>query len=308
MSVDGTYVPYSIDAWTGKAVELANYYYEDGRTYFNIDLDYADVALFAFEKTEDEKLHIVSTDADYSYAKDGSLAVRATESKEVNVELSDGTVQTYSMVVPDAYDITDWDLTVESWTAGTERVSSEETIGDVTTVNTKVETEKTDIPVHLDTLKTWDNIEEVGKEVSGLGHYEATFNWDAAAADGAYLSFGDKLDSSMKVYINGRQVGGEISQNPTKAKVSIAEGAEGADQYTGGFSWNKPVADISDYLVDGENSIVVKYSSSMTNAALASGLIAEEATNVGAWWGYHAVYRSYGPSQAVIIPFQEETI
>ncbi|MFD2796514.1 hypothetical protein ACFS27_23330 [Promicromonospora vindobonensis] len=33
----------------------------------------------------------------------------------------------------------------------------------------------------------------------------------------AYLDFGDTLESSMEVWINGRKVGGDVSTNPTKA-------------------------------------------------------------------------------------------
>ena len=49
----------------------------------------------------------------------------------------------YSMDVPAAYDITDWDVTVESWTASDRIIEISETIGDLTTVNRKTDTEKT---------------------------------------------------------------------------------------------------------------------------------------------------------------------
>ena len=138
-----------------------------------------------------------------------------------------------------------------------------------------METIKTEINVQLETLDTWNNIPEIGQNVSGLGHYEATFNWDASAADGAYLNFGDTLESSMKVWINGQKVGGDVSQNPTKAPASIVEGYEGTEQYTGGVSWTKPIVDISEYLVDGENTIVIEYSSILSNYQLSRGAITE---------------------------------
>lgn len=308
IEMDGMFVPYMIDAWSGEVTELAEYRYEDGKTIFPIDLDYNNIALYAFEAVEEEPEHIVSTDAESSYtAEDGSLYVRATESGDYTTELSNGETVTTTVEVPESYDITGWDLTVESWTPSDEVITSEETIDDVTTINTKAATDKTDINVQLDTLTTWDNIEEVGGNVSGLGHYEATFNWDASAADGAYLDFGDNFVSSMKVWINGQKVGGDISQNPTKAKATIAEGAEGADQYTGGINWMNPVADISDYLVDGENTIVIEYSSSMNNVALSQGIV-QETENASNWWHNDTKYQSYGPSQAVIIPFAEEAV
>lgn len=307
IEMDGMFIPYMIDAWTGEVTELGEYRYEDGKTVFSIDLDYGNIALYAFEKVDEEKEHIISTDASSAYTEDGNLYVRATESGNYTVELSNGETETKTLNVPEAYDITNWNLTVESWTPGTDKIYSEETIGDVTTVNTKTVTDKTEISVQLDKLTTWDNIEEIGGNVSGLGHYEATFSWDATAASGAYLDFGDEFVSSMKVWINGKKVGGDISQNATKAKASIAEGAEGVDQYTGGINWIKPVADISDYLVDGENTIIIEYSSSMNNVALSQGII-QETENASNWWGNDIEYQSYGPAQAVIIPFAEEAV
>lgn len=182
----------------------------------------------------------------------------------------------------------------------------------VKTVNTTVETVKTEINVQLEALDTWDNIPEIGKEVSGTGHYEATFNWDASAADGAYLDFGDHLEQAMEVWINGVKVGGDVSTNPTKAKQSVGvevDGVipEGKDEYTGGVNLIKPVADISEYLVDGENTIVIEYYSSLTNVQLARGAVVPRAAIYG-WFTYTGDYRSNGPMQAVIVPFVEETI
>src|SRR5207237_719744 len=78
----------------------------------------------------------------------------------------------------------------------------------VSTTNRKTSTIKTPISVQLDRLTTWDNIPAVGKGVSGTGHYEADFHWDASKATGAYLDFGDKLQAGMQVWINGQKVGG----------------------------------------------------------------------------------------------------
>ena len=310
IKVDGMYVPYEIDAWSGKVTELADYTYEDGQTVFSVDLDYANIALYAFEAVSEEKLHIVDTNAESAYAGEAGLVIRATESGDYYAQTSDGNTHEYTVEVPEAYDITGWDLTVESWTAGEDKIYSEEELFGVKTVNTTVETIKTEINVQLETLDTWNNIPEIGQNVSGLGHYEATFNWDASAADGAYLNFGDTLESSMKVWINGQKVGGDVSQNPTKAPASIVEGYEGTEQYTGGVSWTKPIVDISEYLVDGENTIVIEYSSILSNYQLSRGAITERenaSSGIG-WWGQDIKYHDFGPMQAVIVPFVEETI
>ena len=293
IKMDGKFIPYSIDAWTGEVTELGEYRYENGQTIFSIDLDYDNIALYAFEAVEEEKVHIVSTDAASTYAQGDELNLRATESGTYNTELNDGRTYQSTVTVPDPYDITNWDLTVESWTAGTEILEQTETIGDVTTVNRKTATQKTDINVQLDRMTTWTNIPEVGRSVSGLGHYEASFEWDAGSADGAYLDFGDTLVESMEVWINGVKVGGtESGKKPG---------------YTGGISFTKPIADISDYLVDGENKIVIEYSSTLSNVQIDRGVVPITQNSAG-WWGYNMDYVDYGPAQAVIIPYADVTL
>jgi len=117
-------------------------------------------------------------------------------------------------------------------------------------------------------LKAADDLEQHPRdrqERIGNGHYEATFDWDADAASGAYMDFGNSLVESMEVWINGQKVGGQVSTNPTKVKRDVGGVGKptiddgrgnqvplvGKDQYTGGVSWTKPIADISEYLVDG---------------------------------------------------------
>jgi hypothetical protein len=322
--VEGEFVPYSIDAWTGKVTKLATFRWENSRTVVPIDLDYNNIALLAFEKVKKGQLHkellIVSTNADSAYAVPDGVVVRATTSGKVTTKLSNGKQYQSTVTVPTAYDITDWDLTVESWRPNsTERdLVRTETIGDVTTVNRLTSTVKTPINVHLETLTTWNNIPTVGKAVSGTGHYEASFTWDASKASGAYLDFGDKLNESMKVWINGQKVGGRVSTNPTKArkdvggvgKPTIDDGTGnqvplvGKDQYTGGISLTKPLIDISPYLKHGVNRIVIEYSSTLQNLQLDRGVIAEQLM-LRSWWQNDQVYLDYGPKQAKIVPFVE---
>jgi hypothetical protein len=318
---DGLFVPYTIDSWTGEVTELSDYRWEDGKTIVPIDLDYNNIALLAFEKVGGEKLHIASTNAASARAIADGAAVRATESGSLTTELSNGRVFEDEVTVPAPYDITDWDLTVQSWrpnaTAGD--LTRTETVDGVTTTNRKTSTVKTPIEVQLETLTTWNNIPEVGKAVSGEGHYEATFQWDASAASGAYLDFGDKLQESMVVWINGKKVGGDVSTNPTKTtkdvggvgKPTIDDGKGnqvplvGSDLYTGGVNWMKPYVDVSPYLVDGENKVVIEYNSVLSNVQLDRGIV-RVTPNASGWWGYNIDYLEFGPKQAKIVPFVEK--
>ena len=184
---------------------------------------------------------------------------------------------------------------------------STELIDSIKTTNTKVETSKTNIQAHLDILNTWDNIPEIGKNISGIGHYESSFHWDANAADGAYLDFGNNFVSSMKIWINGKKVGGSFFQNESKDNFSSSKEKNKKHSYIGGINWINPVIDVSDYLVNGKNTIIIEYSSTLTNVALAEGLI-KEMKNVSDWWNNDVEYQSYGPSQATIVPFVEISI
>ena len=296
------FVPYKIDPWSGEITKIGEYCYENGKTVFSVDLDYQDIALYALEAVKEEELHAVDSNADFVYQKDEKLNLRSYESKTLEADFSNGEQFEKEVSVPEAYDITGWTLNVEAWTAGEDTKVISEVIDGVETKNAQVETKKENIEVSLDKLMTWDQIPEIGPEISGTGHYEATFNWDASAASGAVLDLGDDFVSAVKIWINGQKVGGDISENPTKIKTSIAENCEGTDQYTGGISWKKPIADIGNYLVDGENTIVMEYSSNMTNVALTLG-IARESENYMGWWKNDTKQQSYGPSQAVIIPY-----
>lgn len=320
IEMEGQYVPYVIDAWTGKVTEIADYRWENGRTVVPIDLDYNNIALMAFEKVDTAKLHVTETNADSSYVVADGVVLRTTKSGSLEAQFSDGTQQQDDVTVPAPYDITDWDLTVQSWTPNpTERnLVRTETIDGLTTKNTLTSTVKTPISVELDKLATWNNIPQVGKNVSGTGHYESTFTWDADAASGAYLNFGESLEDTMEVWINGQKVGGTVSTNPSKVKrdvggvgkPTIDDGTGnqvplvGKDLYTGGIDLTDPTVDISAYLQDGENEIVIEYNSTLQNLQLSRGAIPEQ-RNVRNWWNNDQLYVEYGPRQAQIVPFVE---
>ncbi|MCF6378273.1 hypothetical protein L2K70_11725 [Nocardioides KLBMP 9356] len=323
---NGLFIPYTIDSWTGETTQLADFRWEDGKTIVPIDLDYDNIALLAFEKVNpgeaQQQLHIVDTNADSAYTTEDGLAMRTSSSGTVTAELSNGATVSQPVQVPEAYDITGWDLNVKSWrpnpTAGD--LVRTETIDGLTTTNRKTSTVVTDIDVQLDKLTTWDNIPEVGKAVSGKGYYEATFDWDADSATGAYIDFGKDLEDSMVVWINGEKVGGEVSTNPTKVrkdvggvgKPTIDDGRGnqvplvGTDLYTGGIDWSTPVADVSDYLVDGENEIRIEYSSALSNVQLDRGIVQVQIPRIARnnpWWMNDQKYLSFGPQQAKIVPF-----
>ena len=299
VSVDGLYIPYAIDPWTGEVQKVANYRYEDGRTILNLTLEYNDVALFAFEPAAEEELHAVASEADV-INNDGDFTVRATETGSYTTTLSDGATYVTTVDVPAAAELTGWDLSVENWTAGDPEKRSEtrrttvydaetgtfEEV-DLTTEEVRYATNKDLINTHLDELATWDNIEEIGRDVSGIGYYTTTFTWDADRADGAYLDLGS-FNQNAVVEVNGQRAD----------VVDVVDA----------------VIDISDLLKDGENTLKITVTSTLVNRLLSLGIV-PEGTNtydgvdkLTGFNGYRCTYQSNGLSSVTLIPYVEETL
>ena len=268
---DGLFVPYEIDPWSGKTQRLGLYRHEDGKTIFPITLDYNNVALYALKKGEDEALHAVVSDANKVFSDNG-LTFRFTASGDHTASLSDGRELALTADVPAAAPITDWQAAFELWSAADTRTARTETLNGKTVTETAVDTVITPVSLTLDTLTGWDKIPEVGPDAVGQGTYTAAFQWDGSV-DGAYIDFG-ALVESMTVYVND-----------TKADD---------------VSMTKPVLDIGGLLVNGENTIELRYSSNVSNA-FGDGV-------PRGWYGYHTDKHSYGPQQAVLIPYVDVTM
>lgn len=300
LSIGGMYIPYQIDPWTGDVVKVVDYRYENGRTILNLSLEYNDVALLAFEPVTEEELHVVSTDADVR-SQNGDFTVRAVKSGIYNTTLSNGDIYATSLTVPQAKELTNWDLAVEDWTASETKEKRSETRNttvydaatntyqdvELTTEEVLYQTNKNVISTHLETLTTWDKIEEIGKEVSGIGVYTTTFDWDASAANGAYLDLGTFLQNAV-VEVNGQR----------------AETVDVVD----------PVIDLAGLLKDGENTLKITMTSTLANRMLAMGRLSEGrftydgVDKLVGFNGYRCTYQPNGLSSVTLVPYAEKTI
>ena len=130
----------------------------------------------------------------------------------------------------------------------------------------------TPVSLTLDALSSWDEIPEIGPAAVGRVAYSATFQWDGRAS-GAYIDFGPLVES-MTVYVNGQR----------------------ADD----VSMTRAVLDVGPLLIPGENTIELRYAPNVSNA-LGDGV-------PRGWYGYHTEKHSYGPRQAILIPYAECTI
>lgn len=170
LTVDGSFVPYAVDAWTGSVKKVSRYRHEKGKTLFDLSLKYGDVALFALQASSSEDL---------------PAACEAETPAEA------------------PFEIAHWDLTVESVVPTDRLLTRRETLLGVTTEEYSYDTEKDLLHTSLEHLETWDKIEAIGPNVSGKGYYRSTFRW-SGACKGAKLDFG-KITQSMQVFINGKK-------------------------------------------------------------------------------------------------------
>ncbi|MEE0421703.1 MAG: glycosyl hydrolase [Lachnospiraceae bacterium] len=276
VSVEGLYVPYEIDDWTGEVKKIANYRYEDGRTIFTVDLNYSDVGLYAFEAVDSEELHAVSTDAQSLRGDNGTIVVRSTKSGNNVTTLSDGTSYQTSVKVPAASELTGWELKVENWTQGELKTRTEDNAETgIQTTEYKYDTNKDTISVKLDKLTTWDNIAEIGRDVSGVGHYTTAFSWDTSKAAGAYLDLGE-FPGAAAVKVNGQEA------DPVNV--------------------NNAVLDISRLLKDGKNTLEVTIATTLSNRLLQMGRLE---ISSGFFNDFEVKYYSNGLRSATLIPFAE---
>lgn len=281
ISVEGSYVPYKIDTWTGEVERVADYSITDGRTYIPVSLDSGDTALYAFRPVAaDPNVTIVSTTADETTVIDGKPAIRAFTTGSYETTRSDGAIVTTQLDVAEPISLTgaNWNLTVEDWQGGELLTRSEEKDGHTTTENTYA-TLKTPIEVQLDGLKTWNNIPEIGLDVSGVGHYATTFTLPEGFTDanGAYLDLGEQ-ESTANVTINGTNIGV--------------------------INLDRPRVDVSDLLVDGENTLEIRLSTTLTNRLISEGKVRPGVANLGMDFPrYIAACFEYGLTHVELIPF-----
>lgn len=194
ISVDGTYIPYVLDTWSGEVSALAGYEVTDGRTILNIDLAPGDTVVYVLEPSETAE------------------TVEAAESSEEHISL------------------TGWNLTVDSYEAGEkiERTEENPETG-VTTTEVTYDTNHNMIEAGtLEELVAWKDIPAVGENVSGIGIYTNTFelpeDWDNTQRS-IYFSADSINLGTASVYVNGEKV----SVNMDKMEADLSDAAKAGE-------------------------------------------------------------------------------
>lgn len=289
--VAGQVKPYILDTWTGEITEVSRFTYEKGKTIVPVDIPDGDVRVLILKPTGNAGLHVAATNADKVMLDDGAVTLRSTKSGDYFVTLSNGKSYASSTAVPDSRSLTGWDVNVESWTQGALSQPRSETtsLGNYTEEYSYL-TNKTDIPLTLDSLTTWNNLPSVGRNVSGIGTYKTTFNWDKSDTSGAYLDLGPVVESAT-VFVNGTKA----------ADVNLIDA----------------VVDIPNaVLVDGENTLEIIVTTPLANTVLSIGYNGGNLTEgpyrdgSSGKYLYDHVYTYFdnGLPQAVLTPYLDVSI
>lgn len=245
--------PFKYDAWTGAQTPIVQYTQSAGYTELSLTLTGNQTAIFAFKDSTAscEPTHVTcispeSSVMDLQYDNDnkGIIALFSSESTTSTITLSDNKAikAIVSGSISSPITLSNWTLNAESWTPGAN-------LYDSSTVGTK-----TNYTIQLPTLVPWSEIPEL-YNISGLGYYSTTFDWTSSCGEGAIINFG-RIPNTIRVRINGKAI-------PA-------------------LDLTAATADISTYLVEGENTVEAVIATTLYNAVVSRALELESGGASGA--------------------------
>jgi len=245
--------PYLLNPWDGTVEPIAEYTAVEGGVVVDVDLVPGEQMLLAVAPhgwCGTEILPAVTTDAQAAAYEGNNVVIHTAEAGTYTVELSDGFVrQVYVPAAEEAFSPQTWNLVVHQWLPVNPERPNQNPY-DKQIVDSAVYT------LSGNDLKPWYEIDEENLlHAAGVGEYTTTIHLEKGWAEGqgAILSFTDASDC-MEVIVNGENV----TVNQLNSTV-----------------------DIGPKLVAGENTIVVKVSSTMGNymyAKAGSGMTKEQNT------------------------------
>ena len=272
-------VPYSYDAWTGEIAPVLAYQQSPAGITIPMTLAGNQSAIIAFHHNEtvSSSVRPLSTPPEvYSTtasSDDGTLTMKAGNTTEP-VLLTNGSA--VSLPVPPApYNLSSWNLTIESWT------QPDDPEADQTT------SKKSNSTHQLNELIPWNQISDDLRNVSGRGFYTTSFTWPPSNTTGADTgASGAMLDlhaivNTARVWVNGKQL---PPLDPTAAR-----------------------ADIGEYLQEGRNEVMIVVTTTLGNALIP---FTDEVRSSGTLWlGPEPVEQANGlVFPVVVVPYAETTV
>ena len=247
IALQGAGQPFLVNCWTGQTDEILLFRQENGRILIPLCLKPGEAAMLVLDTSVPSQLHATDISIGIPVKADGLLAVAASTNGICQITLSDGSIKEVSACLPTPILLEKWDLLVEDWNEG-RRVTIEENRGlGIVTKEVYYETRKDDIRAGETVLKPWNDIEEIGPEVSGIGYYTThiTLPPDWIASCGTILKMTSVCQNTAAVYING--------QKADPVDFDVLE------------------LDITKLLKSGDNIICIEVSSTLNNRLLSRG-------------------------------------
>ncbi|KQZ86104.1 hypothetical protein ASD56_07535 [Microbacterium sp. Root166] len=263
--------PYVMDAWSG-AIEPPPVY-QTNRAGVTVPVRLSGGETTAIAVTTDDTAfgheqsdHLVTATGDV-VVRDGVAYARSSSAATITGTTNGGyAVRADVGDVPGSQTLDSWNLQVESWGKPAEGLVTKKTQLDSMAVHAGAN----------GALPGWDELPGLGT-VSGLGTYTTTVALGDQWGDrhGAYLDLG-RNPHTYRLTVNGHVVEGASQINPTRI-------------------------DIGEYLKSGENTIVVRVSTTMRNAVLA-----QAPTQAGGVLKGTQVYGLTGPVR--LLPYGESAL
>ncbi len=204
---DAHQVPFVLDAWTGEVNRVAQYRRDGDRIGVTLRLKPGQSTVVVLARSSwaarsaQRVPQVVSTDADAVRVEGARLVVRSATAGTYTTVLGDSRTKRATIgAVPSPRTLTTWSLEVEDWQPG----------------STPSTTRKVVTNRQLSALVPWLQVPGL-EDVSGIGRYSTTVDWDGARGAGAYLDLGSVL-GSFRVSVNGNRVRGT---NPLDTVVDL---------------------------------------------------------------------------------------
>jgi hypothetical protein len=234
--------PFWLDMWSGDESPVMHYRSHDGKITIPLELQTNQAVVIALRTPEASESDLANCWIDnttsiilgYATSSPSTIAIHIPSSSTINnITLSNSkSVQIESNSVPSSFNLSDWTLTVEHWERPLDTY-------DAQTVAVKRNTTH-----ELRELVAWTEIPSL-VNVSGIGFYETSFKLPPNTLSGqdnnhsgAYISFTTVLHA-LRLHING---------------ILIPP-----------FDPHNPIRDITPFLKDGSNTILVTVPSTMMN-------------------------------------------
>lgn len=231
-----------MDAWTGDITPVLAYSVGNGYTTipFTLMPEQTNIVFFAKKALKQVPVplsHVISGSSNvlgYSWSKAGGLIAKVGSCASANksLVLSTGKRVSLNAASSSARALTNWTLIAEKWLPQDDLYDLEP------------QANKTNSTHHIPgpVLPSWASISSLANS-SGIGYYTTSFSWSPSSSSttGAYIS-APPVIQGMTGFLNGQPL-------PV-------------------FDYANPRLDISNFLVRGENQLVLKASTTLFNSLL----------------------------------------